>query len=167
MTTSGPGGEQQVPVVGTVSILQLWDMVREESGLTGDEMESLPLMTTMVVSREIQWTVGRPVPGARKPGEGEMMVFALFHGPDDHDVTVYALPREAKPVGERHWARYTLNRVAPTMTVETMNRQGFMSAAAGRLLQLAIDEGVAEDEDDESEEPEDPEEPVAASVRTL
>ena len=152
MTTGGSGGEQQQPVVSTVSILQLWDMIREEAELTKEEMEDLPLVTNVIVSREVRWEVGKPVPGVRKPGESELLVFALFHGPEAHDVTVYALPRDPRTVSDRAWVRYIINRVSPALTTETMNRKTFMSAAANDLFLLAFPDDGDDDEEVEPEE---------------
>lgn len=147
------------PEIGLISIAQLSDMARAAAELTEEEMRQLPIASRFVVSREITWEIGKSPPG--NP-DGSLYVFGLFVGDDDHDVIAYILPRDAKNPAEPHWMRYTLNRVSPTLLIETMVRSTFLTAVGAELYKLAVDNGIVEDPDDE--EPEETPEGTPAQV---
>src|SRR5579871_538320 len=146
-------GENQtgatVTTIGTISIEKLSEMAREAANLEPEELRALPIVTRVELGPGNSW-----VPGQSVPKRADLYVFALFDGPDAHDVTAYVLPRDPKPVEEPHWIRYRMNRLVPTMMVEQMIRSTFIDQVGESLYALAIDSGIVEEDDDDTDEPE-------------
>lgn len=146
--------ERAVPA-GVSTPESLLAEIREEADLLPEEVARLRVVDRLDIMTD-RWMTG-----ASPPGNDKLYLLAMFGGnqfdEDSYvpgDVRAYAIPKSAivQPTDPVFFC-YTLSRVNPTVTRESMIRETFVNEVAEELRALAVFQEIVE-EDDDDEEPE-------------
>lgn len=143
------------PVVSLMDRIILASDVADTLEESRKIITDLPHVNKMVFG-EIAWEIGKPLPS--NPAMTLYVAFKDgFRSMDTEewdyvagDVRFYAIPTNGvtDPLASV-FARYFLNRMAPTTTVETLTLEGFVREVGTEFYNLAVVKGVIAEPDEE------------------